>query len=160
MLGCRGLSQGRRRKANDRGKDQQSPHRHFPFAFSPSSPAGTISNPFFRTRSKTSLSAQDFRSSIERHIKAPVRPIDRVRQFISAKGIKNPVELPAIAVHFEILDDSTAHFFAFSPLSKATRCRFAAAIAALRPAIRRCLRSSGALNAPVNLARLASLDLM
>jgi hypothetical protein len=36
MLGCRGLSQGRYRKANDRGKDQQSPHRHFPFAFSPS----------------------------------------------------------------------------------------------------------------------------
>jgi hypothetical protein len=34
-LGRPGLSEGRRRKANDRGKDQQSPHRHFPFAFSP-----------------------------------------------------------------------------------------------------------------------------
>jgi hypothetical protein len=58
--------------------------------------------------------AQDFRSSIERHIKAPVRPIDRVRQFISAEGVKHPVELPAIAVHFEILDDSSTHFFAFN----------------------------------------------
>jgi hypothetical protein len=29
------LSEGRRRKADDRGKDQQSPHRHSPFAFRP-----------------------------------------------------------------------------------------------------------------------------
>jgi hypothetical protein len=34
-LGRRGLSEGRRRKADDRGKDQQSPHRHFPIALRP-----------------------------------------------------------------------------------------------------------------------------
>jgi hypothetical protein len=50
-------------------------------------------------------------------------------------------------------------FFAFSLNPKAARCRFTATTSA-NLAIRRCLRSSRGLNAPINLARLASFDLM
>ena len=57
---------------------------------------------------------QNLRSSVKCRIGAPVRAFDWVRQLSSAQCKQHTIQLPAVAVHFEIFDDPSTHFFAFT----------------------------------------------